>query len=217
MGPRRPPAGPLLYLPHPTERYGSHACTHPSLTLYFIVTAAQKSSSPGLCSPAPVERLEANTPVTELHFYWNQSFLPASLTATSHLHTTSVNAPRQESTASAFFPLAHSRVELFRGAHLRLLNTDKLFQTPQELCCPACTSLPKALESPLQSPGLELGATTLTSLLCPAALQPQALPWAFTERPPPLKLCLLTEARYSYCCCRPYVAPVAVVPAHPDL
>ncbi|XP_023125566.1 eukaryotic translation initiation factor 4 gamma 3 isoform X12 [Amphiprion ocellaris] len=147
----------------------------------------QKSSSPGLVLPeAPLERLEANAPVSEPSPTVEKELLiPSSLTAPVTLpHTvanTSEHPSARECTASASSPSSSVGESKPSLAPPQTPNTDKpLSDSPRTLA--ASPSLaPKALNG-LADSGTELDAPAHEpSLLSPAALQPQASAPAYRE------------------------------------
>uniref|UniRef100_A0AAQ5YYT1 Eukaryotic translation initiation factor 4 gamma, 3a n=1 Tax=Amphiprion ocellaris TaxID=80972 RepID=A0AAQ5YYT1_AMPOC len=157
---------------------------HDSSVAFPVV---QKSSSPGLVLPeAPLERLEANAPVSEPSPTVEKELLiPSSLTAPVTLpHTvanTSEHPSARECTASASSPSSSVGESKPSLAPPQTPNTDKpLSDSPRTLA--ASPSLaPKALNG-LADSGTELDAPAHEpSLLSPAALQPQASAPAYRE------------------------------------
>uniref|UniRef100_A0A3B5AK85 Eukaryotic translation initiation factor 4 gamma 3-like n=1 Tax=Stegastes partitus TaxID=144197 RepID=A0A3B5AK85_9TELE len=149
----------------------------------------QKSSSPGLVQPeAPLERLEANAPVSEPSPTVEPELpFPSSLTAPVTLPLTVANTSERpsarESTASASSPSSSVGESKPSLAPPQMPNTDKpLSDSPRTLA--ASPSLaPKALNG-LADSGTELDASAHEpSLLSPAALQPQASTPAYREAP----------------------------------
>ncbi|XP_034388717.1 eukaryotic translation initiation factor 4 gamma 3 isoform X2 [Cyclopterus lumpus] len=152
----------------------------------------QKSSSPGPVQPeAPVERLEAKAPITELSSTVEPELhIPAPVTAPAALPLSAANTSERpsakESTAAASSP--SSAV----GEHKPSVapppqtpNTDEpLSDAPTRTPAASPAPAPKALNG-LADSGTELDAPAREpSLPSPAALQPQASAPAYREAAP---------------------------------
>ncbi|XP_070814343.1 eukaryotic translation initiation factor 4 gamma 3 isoform X5 [Chaetodon trifascialis] len=178
----------------------------------------QKSSSPGLVQPeAPVERLEANAPVTEPCSTVEPELpFPASMTGPATLPLSVANKSERpsarESTASA------SSSSPSVGEHKPSLappqtpNADKpLSDTPRPLAASPAPS-PKALNG-LADSGTELDTPAHEpSLLSPAALQSQASAPAYREPSSSETLPSDVRPEVPIAAALAPMAPVAVVP-----
>ncbi|CAM9310456.1 unnamed protein product, partial [Lampetra planeri] len=154
----------------------------------------QKSSSPGLAQPAaPMERLEANAPVTETSLTEPEPAFPASPTAPVTLPLTVVNTSdrpsARESAAAAAVAVVAAVLSpsAFGGEHKHSLaspqipNTDKPPSDPPRTVAVSPAPTPKALNG-LTDPGVDIDNTAHEpSLLSPAAPQPQAPASAYQE------------------------------------
>ncbi|XP_067442625.1 eukaryotic translation initiation factor 4 gamma 3 isoform X6 [Thunnus thynnus] len=180
----------------------------------------QKSSSPGLVQPeAPVERLEANTPVTEPSPTVEPELpFPASLTAPVTLPPTVANTSERpsakESAASASSP-SSSSVGEHKPSSLappQTPNTDKpLSEAPRTLAASPAPA-PKALNG-LADPGTELDTPAHEpSLLSTAALQPQASAPAYRQASSSETLPSDIRPEVPIAAAIAPMAPVAVVP-----
>ncbi|XP_044205762.1 eukaryotic translation initiation factor 4 gamma 3 isoform X7 [Thunnus albacares] len=180
----------------------------------------QKSSSPGLVQPeAPVERLEANTPVTEPSPTVEPELpFPASLTAPVTLPPTVANTSERpsakESAASASSP-SSSSVGEHKPSSLappQTPNTDKpLSEAPRTLAASPAPA-PKALNG-LADPGTELDTPAHEpSLLSTAALQPQASAPAYRQASSSETLPSDIRPEVPIAAALAPMAPVAVVP-----
>ncbi|KAM8757375.1 eukaryotic translation initiation factor 4 gamma 3 isoform 4-T4 [Acanthopagrus schlegelii] len=178
----------------------------------------QKSSSPGLVQPeAPVERLEANTPVSEPCSTVEPELpLPASMTAPATLPLSVANKSERpsarESTASASSPSPSVGEPKPSLAPPQTPNTDKpLSDAPRALAAsPAPT--PKALNG-LADSVTELDAPAHEpSLLSSAALQPQASAPAYREASSSETLPSDVRPEVPIAAALAPMAPVAVVP-----
>lgn len=178
----------------------------------------QKSSSPGLVQPeAPMERLEASTPVTEdSPTVEPELAFPASLTAPVTLPLTAVTTSdcpsARESAASASSP------PTFGGEHKHCLaspqipNTDKRPSDPPRTLAVSPAPTPKALNG-LTEPGTELdNPAHEPSLISPAAPQPQASASAYQEASASATLPSDVRPEVPTAAELAPVAPVAVVP-----
>ncbi|XP_041804790.1 eukaryotic translation initiation factor 4 gamma 3 isoform X10 [Chelmon rostratus] len=178
----------------------------------------QKSSSPGLVQPeAPVERLEANAPVTEPCSTVEPELpFPASMTAPATLPLSVANKSERpsarESTISASSPSPSAGEHKPSLAPPQTPNTDKpLSDTPRT---PAASPAPatKALNG-LADSGTELDTPAHEpSLLSPAALQPQASAPAYREPSPSETLPSDVRPEVPIAAALAPMAPVAVVP-----
>ncbi|KAG7493404.1 eukaryotic translation initiation factor 4 gamma 3 isoform X2 [Solea senegalensis] len=147
----------------------------------------QKSSSPGLVQPeAPVERVKANTPVTEPTSASEQELpFPASLPTHVNLPLTVANTSERssarESTASASSYLSTVGEQKPSLATPQTLNTDKLLCDAPRTLAASPVSAAKALNG-LAEPRTELDtAAHESSVMSSAALQPQASVPAYRE------------------------------------
>lgn len=179
---------------------------------------AQKSSSPGLVQPeAPVERLEANTPVTEpsptvepeLPF---PTSLTAPVTPPLTVANTSERPSARESAASALSPSSSVGEHKPSLATPQTPNTDKpLSEAPRTLAASPAPA-PKALNG-LADPGSELDTPAHEpSLLSTAALQPQASAPAYREASSSETLPSDIRPEVPIAAALAPMAPVAVVP-----
>ncbi|XP_070694151.1 eukaryotic translation initiation factor 4 gamma 3 isoform X3 [Pempheris klunzingeri] len=179
----------------------------------------QKSSSPGLVQPeAPVERLEANAPVTEPSSTVEPE-LPflASVTAPAAALPLSVankseRPSARESTASASSPSSSVGEHKPPLAPPQTPNTDKpLSDAPRTLAASPAPA-PKALNG-LADSGTELdSAAHEPSPLSPAALQPQASAPAYREASSSESLPSDMRPEVPIAAALAPMAPVAVVP-----
>uniref|UniRef100_A0A3P8TQC7 Eukaryotic translation initiation factor 4 gamma 3 n=1 Tax=Amphiprion percula TaxID=161767 RepID=A0A3P8TQC7_AMPPE len=147
----------------------------------------QKSSSPGLVLPeAPLERLEANAPVSEPSPTVEKELLIlSSLTTPVTLpHTvanTSEHPSARECTASASSPSSSVGESKPSLAPPQTPNTDKPLSDSPRILAASPSLAPKAFNG-LADSGTELDAPAHEpSLLSPAALQPQASGPAYRE------------------------------------
>ncbi|XP_070759420.1 eukaryotic translation initiation factor 4 gamma 3-like [Enoplosus armatus] len=178
----------------------------------------QKSSSPKLVQPeAPVERLEANTPVTESSSTVEPELpFPASMTAPATLPLSVANKSERpsarESTASASSPSSSVGEHKPSLAPPLTPNTDKpLSDAPRTLAASPAPA-PKALNG-LADSGTELDTPAQEpSLLSPAALQPQASAAAYREASPSETLPSDVRPEVPIAAALAPMAPVAVVP-----
>lgn len=178
----------------------------------------QKSSSPGLAQPeAPVERLEANAPVTEPSSTVEPELpFPVLMTAPATLPLSVANKSERpaarESTASASSPSPSVGEHKPPVAQPQTPNTDKpLSDAPRTLAAsPAPT--PKALNG-LADSGIELDAPAHEpSLLSTAALQPQASAPAYRDASSTETLPSDMRPEVPIAAALAPMAPVAVVP-----
>uniref|UniRef100_A0A671YFU7 Eukaryotic translation initiation factor 4 gamma 3 n=1 Tax=Sparus aurata TaxID=8175 RepID=A0A671YFU7_SPAAU len=214
-----PPVGRPSSTPTPPQVWLSQ---HPPLTCSNdtpkLEPVVQKSSSPGLVQPeAPVERLEANTPVTEPCSTVEPELpLPASMSAPATLPLSVANKSERpsarESTASASSPSPSVGEPKPSLAPPQTPNTDKpLSDAPRTLAAsPAPT--PKALNG-LADSVTELDAPAHEpSLLSSAALQPQASAPAYREASSSETLPSDVRPEVPIAAALAPMAPVAVVP-----
>ncbi|XP_030584963.1 eukaryotic translation initiation factor 4 gamma 3 isoform X2 [Archocentrus centrarchus] len=175
---------------------------------------AQKSSSPGLVQPeAPLERLEANTPVSEPSPALEPELpFPASLAGPVALPVavanTSERPSARESPASASSPSAScSAVESKSSlAQSQLPNTDKpLLDTPRTLAASPLLA-PKALN------GLAESGTELDTQAHEPSLQPQTSAPAYREVSSSETLPSDVRPEVPIAATLSPMAPVAVVP-----
>lgn len=178
----------------------------------------QKSSSPGLVQPeAPVERLEANTPVTEPTSTVEQALpFPASVTTPVTLPPTAASAserpPARESAASASSHSSTVGEQKPSPARPQTPNTDKPLSDAPRTLAASPASAPKALNGLTES-GAELEtAAHEPALLPPAALQPPAAAPAYREAASSETLPSDMRPEVPIAAALAPMAPVAVVP-----
>uniref|UniRef100_A0A3Q3L414 Eukaryotic translation initiation factor 4 gamma, 3a n=1 Tax=Mastacembelus armatus TaxID=205130 RepID=A0A3Q3L414_9TELE len=175
----------------------------------------QKSSSPGLVQPeAPVERLEASTPVTEPSSTAEpEPPFPASLTAPVTVSLTVANTSERpssrESTASASSPSSSVGEQKPSLAPPQLPNTDEPLSDAPRTMTASPAQAPKTLNG-LADSGTELDtAAPEPSLMPSAALQTQPLSYREASSEP-----LPSDMRpeVPIAAALTPMAPVAVVP-----
>lgn len=178
----------------------------------------QKSSSPGLVQPeAPVERLEANTPVTEPCSTVEPELpLPASMSAPATLPLSVANKSERpsarESTASASSPSPSVGEPKPSLAPPQTPNTDKPLSDASRTLAASPAPTPKALNG-LADSVTELDAPAHEpSLLSSAALQPQASAPAYREASSSETLPSDVRPEVPIAAALAPMAPVAVVP-----
>uniref|UniRef100_A0A3B4Y9W4 Eukaryotic translation initiation factor 4 gamma 3 n=1 Tax=Seriola lalandi dorsalis TaxID=1841481 RepID=A0A3B4Y9W4_SERLL len=214
-----PPVGPPSSTPTPPQVYMY-------LSVLFLLPddtpklepVVQKSSSPGLVQPeAPVERLEANTPVTEPTSAVEQELpFPASTTTPVTPPLTAANASERpsarESAASASSPSSTVGEQKPSSTPSQTPNTDKpLSDAPRTLAALPAPA-PKALNGLAES-GTELEtAAHEPSLMPPAALQPQPSAPAYREATSSENLPSDMRPEVPIAAALAPMAPVAVVP-----
>uniref|UniRef100_A0A673CDS2 Eukaryotic translation initiation factor 4 gamma, 3a n=1 Tax=Sphaeramia orbicularis TaxID=375764 RepID=A0A673CDS2_9TELE len=190
-----PPVGPPSSTPTPPQvwllmRFAFLWVTklHPLFFLLFLLPddtpklepVVQKSSSPGLVQPeAPVEKLEANAPVTEPSSVVQPELpLPAPLTTPVTLPLTVANTSERpssrESTATASSPSPSVGEHKPSLAPPPTPNTDKPLSDAPRTLAVSPAPVPKTLNG-LADPAAELDAPAHEPApLSSAALQPQA-------------------------------------------
>lgn len=178
----------------------------------------QKSSSPGLVQPeAPVERLEAKTPVTEPSSTVEPELpFPASMTAPVTLPLSVANNSERpsarESTASASSPSSSAGEHKPSLAPPQTPNTDKPLSDAPRTSAASPAPAPKALNG-LADSGIELDTLAVEpSLLSSAALQPQASAPAYREASSSETLPSDVRPELPVAAALAPMAPVAVVP-----
>ncbi|XP_040014741.1 eukaryotic translation initiation factor 4 gamma 3 [Xiphias gladius] len=178
----------------------------------------QKSSSPGLVQPeAPVERTEANTPVTEpTSAIEQESPFPALLTTPVTVPLTAANTSERpsarESTASASSHSSTVGEQKPSLAPPQAPNTDKPISDAPRTLAASPAPAPKALNGLAES-GTELDtATHEPSLMPPAALEPQASAPAYREAASSESLPSDVRPDVPIAAALAPMAPVAVVP-----
>lgn len=178
----------------------------------------QKSSSPKLVQPeAPVERLEANAPVTESSSTVEPELpFPASITTPATLPLSVANKSERpsarESTASASSSSSSVGVHKPSLAQPQTPNIDKPLSGAPRTLAASPAPAPKALNG-LADSGTELDAPAHEpSLLSSAAFQPQASAAAYREVPSSETLPSDVRPEVPIAAVLAPMAPVAVVP-----
>uniref|UniRef100_A0A3Q0S187 Eukaryotic translation initiation factor 4 gamma 3 n=1 Tax=Amphilophus citrinellus TaxID=61819 RepID=A0A3Q0S187_AMPCI len=217
-----PPVGPPSSTPTPPQVWLTlkQACLHSTFSFLHLddlpklEPVAQKSSSPGLVQPeAPLERLEANTPVSEPSPALEPELpFPASLAGPVALPVavanTSERPSARESPASASSPSASCSAGESKSSltQSQLPNTDKpLLDTPRTLAASPLLA-PKALN------GLAESGTELDTQAHEPSLQPQTSAPAYREVSSSETLPSDVRPEVPIAATLSPMAPVAVVP-----
>ncbi|KAM9759491.1 eukaryotic translation initiation factor 4 gamma 3 isoform 5-T5 [Menidia menidia] len=180
--------------------------------------AIQKSSSPGVVQPeAPVERLEANPPVSEPPATVEPELpFPASLTAPVSLPPavakSSERPPARESTAPASSPSPSAGERKTSLGPPQMPSTEKPLSEPPRTSAASPLLAPKALNG-LADSGIDIDAAALEPTpLPPAVLHPQAPAPVQRDASPPESLSSDVRPEVPIAAELPPLAPVAVVP-----
>uniref|UniRef100_A0A673CHS3 Eukaryotic translation initiation factor 4 gamma, 3a n=1 Tax=Sphaeramia orbicularis TaxID=375764 RepID=A0A673CHS3_9TELE len=219
-----PPVGPPSSTPTPPQVWLCRMNvsflfdTHHSPTLTIRAPVVQKSSSPGLVQPeAPVEKLEANAPVTEPSSVVQPELpLPAPLTTPVTLPLTVANTSERpssrESTATASSPSPSVGEHKPSLAPPPTPNTDKPLSDAPRTLAVSPAPVPKTLNG-LADPAAELDAPAHEPApLSSAALQPQASAPAHREAASSETLPSDVRPEVPIAAALASMAPVAVVP-----
>ena len=178
----------------------------------------QKSSSPGVVQPeASLERLEANTPVSEPPATVEPELpFPASLTTPVSLPLTVANSserpPAREFTPPASSPSSSTGESKTSLAPPQMPSTEKPLSEPPRTLAGSPSLAPKALNG-LADSGPELDtAAHEPSLLPPATLHPQASAPAYRDASSSETLPSDVRPEVPIAAALTPLAPVAVVP-----